>query len=421
MIACVPRCLMELVLSLLEPRDLSRTARVCTKWRSCSENDIVWKAYVLYEWDISTATAARIAYCPPHGTPEIAAYDGVQKEASWKIRCQELMRIRENKKKKRYDVIKLHGHTEPITATFCTVDFAFSCSRDKTIRIWVIATRICLHVLRGHTGSINQIHVDGDEVISGSEDGTIRVWSVQNGREKRCFRTTDHTGGASINVMKFICSHDRIFSGGPQGEVFVWDRVTGEPVKVLLMPFQNGASARPPVTCIDVGHNKMAVGLGNAVFIYDQASLSLTLKHGNVSLVRILREDKYVLTFSSCYVHIFNLRNGDLMQSYLIISSRVTPILETPGFFGKLVLETGYGEADMMDPGYLRMRRLFFSRICKYNESITIYFTTHACNKAYVGRVMFTFVDPTDGQLAVYDYAAISKSPPTRESRCVIS
>jgi len=63
-------------------------------------------------------------------------------------------------------------------------------SKDKTVRVWDIAHRECIAVLRGHTRPV--FGVEGSlqpeflgRVVSASGDGTIRLWGVKlTGREQ---------------------------------------------------------------------------------------------------------------------------------------------------------------------------------------------------------------------------------------------
>ncbi|AYV84911.1 MAG: hypothetical protein Hyperionvirus54_1, partial [Hyperionvirus sp.] len=155
MISSIPVCLFQFILSWLEAFDLSRTACVCTKWSVHSGSNTGWESCVLSRWDISIVTGRRIANCHPYEIAGRLIESENKREVDWRTRYRELMRIKGNWKMGKYNVIKLCGHTEPITAVCCNADFVCSASRDMTIRIWDISTRLCLHILRGHTGLIS--------------------------------------------------------------------------------------------------------------------------------------------------------------------------------------------------------------------------------------------------------------------------
>lgn len=57
----------------------------------------------------------------------------------------------------------------------------YTCSTDKTVRIWDMETGLCLRKLKGHTDFVNSCHPArrGPELIcSGSDDGTIIVKKI---------------------------------------------------------------------------------------------------------------------------------------------------------------------------------------------------------------------------------------------------
>jgi WD40 repeat protein len=52
-----------------------------------------------------------------------------------------------------------------------------SCSKDKTIRFWDLATGATVKVLRGHSEYVRTLLLLSDgRIVSGSDDSTMRVW-----------------------------------------------------------------------------------------------------------------------------------------------------------------------------------------------------------------------------------------------------
>jgi WD40 repeat protein len=57
--------------------------------------------------------------------------------------------------------------------------FLFTCSTDKTIRVWDMETGACVRKFRGHKDIVNSVHPArrGPQLVcTGSDDGTIMVW-----------------------------------------------------------------------------------------------------------------------------------------------------------------------------------------------------------------------------------------------------
>ncbi len=54
-----------------------------------------------------------------------------------------------------------------------------SCSKDKTIRFWDLATGMTVKVLRGHSDYVRTLLLLRDgRIVSGSDDSTMRVWRL---------------------------------------------------------------------------------------------------------------------------------------------------------------------------------------------------------------------------------------------------
>jgi WD40 repeat protein len=56
-------------------------------------------------------------------------------------------------------------------------------SKDKTVRLWDVASGAHLNTLEGHATSVNSVAFspDGTRVVSGSKDNTVRLWDAVSG------------------------------------------------------------------------------------------------------------------------------------------------------------------------------------------------------------------------------------------------
>ncbi|EFA74819.1 putative dynein regulator [Heterostelium album PN500] len=94
-------------------------------------------------------------------------------------------------------------------------------SRDKTIKIWELATGRCLQTYIGHDNWVRSIkfHPCGKYLISVGDDKSIRVWDIAQGR---CIKTINEAHSHFISCLDF-CSHNpHIATGGVDDIIKIW-------------------------------------------------------------------------------------------------------------------------------------------------------------------------------------------------------
>ena len=79
-------------------------------------------------------------------------------------------------------------HTSPVNCLLLLRDGRLaSGSDDKSIKIWIVAKRICILTLLGHTDSVLSFAAtEKCELISSSRDNTIKMWNLTSGQ---CLKT----------------------------------------------------------------------------------------------------------------------------------------------------------------------------------------------------------------------------------------
>ncbi|KIM28341.1 hypothetical protein M408DRAFT_23738 [Serendipita vermifera MAFF 305830] len=124
------------------------------------------------------------------------------------------------------------GHTERITGIAYSPDGlnVVSCSHDKTVRIWDVATGAPVgEPLKGHACGVKSIAYspDGRTIVSGSWDKTIRIWDAATGTP-----IGEPLIGHTSTVMSVAYSPDghNIVSGSEDSTIRIWDAATGAPV-----------------------------------------------------------------------------------------------------------------------------------------------------------------------------------------------
>ena len=79
---------------------------------------------------------------------------------------------------------------------FISGDYILSASRDKTIKMWEVATGYCVKTYTGHREWVRMVRIlpglDGSLMASCSNDQTIRVWSSETKECKMELREHDH-------------------------------------------------------------------------------------------------------------------------------------------------------------------------------------------------------------------------------------
>jgi platelet-activating factor acetylhydrolase IB subunit alpha len=106
-------------------------------------------------------------------------------------------------------------------------DFLISSSRDKTIKIWEVATGFNTRTLSGHTDWVRKARLspDGHWLASVSNDQSIRVWQYGGNYESRhdlrvhahvveCVDWAPAAAHAAISEMAGASSVRLIFSTG---------------------------------------------------------------------------------------------------------------------------------------------------------------------------------------------------------------
>ena len=121
----------------------------------------------------------------------------------------------------------LRGHDGDITAA--SFDYwsksLVSASADATVKLWDVATGLCIHTIRAHSQAVvdAQFSLSGDAIVTASEDHTSAVIATDTGliRHKLCGHKADVTR-ASFNARG-----SRIITASNDGTARVWNAIDG--------------------------------------------------------------------------------------------------------------------------------------------------------------------------------------------------
>jgi WD40 repeat protein len=134
----------------------------------------------------------------------------------------------------------LRGHTQGIMGVAFSPDgrWLASCSHDRTIRIWRVATGKLLHVLRGHQGEVAGVDFspDGKHLASVAWDKTVVIWDVTAGRgaptKSRTLRGDNSPALCLVyspDGQRVVTTYGRL----NDSEIKVWDTGTGRHLLTL--------------------------------------------------------------------------------------------------------------------------------------------------------------------------------------------
>ncbi len=121
----------------------------------------------------------------------------------------------------------LRGHEGDVYHTEFSPDgeILATCGRDRTVRLWDVATGATRRVLIGHSHEVNWVTFapDGRTLATAGEDRTVKLWDAATGREERTLSGHD----TEVVIAQFARDGRRLVSCDRKGTVILWDPATG--------------------------------------------------------------------------------------------------------------------------------------------------------------------------------------------------
>jgi ribosomal RNA-processing protein 9 len=122
----------------------------------------------------------------------------------------------------------LSGHKDGVTGlTICNEsNQLFSCSKDKSIKVWNLVDMCYIETLFGHQTEVTCIDIlQKDRVVTaGGMENIVRVWKIQE-ETQLIFNGT----GGSIDTVKKI-DNTHFVTGSDNGDVNIWGTLKKKPL-----------------------------------------------------------------------------------------------------------------------------------------------------------------------------------------------
>ena len=130
-------------------------------------------------------------------------------------------------------IATLSGHSDYVRSVHFSPDgkMLASGNSDNTVRLWDVASGQSIATLSGHTNWVWSVHFspDGKTLASGSGDNTVRLWDVASGQSIATL--SGHT--ESVYSVHFSPDGKTLASGSDDKTVRLWDVASGKSIATL--------------------------------------------------------------------------------------------------------------------------------------------------------------------------------------------
>ncbi|MTI21009.1 CHAT domain-containing protein [Fulvivirga sp. RKSG066] len=167
------------------------------------------------------------------------------------------------------------GHNASIKAVAFTKDgkYLLTGSRDKTVKLWEIASGRELRTYYGHESTINDIAIspDGKTFLTSSADKTARLWSIETGEQLQIFEGHKEL----LTAVDYHPRGKQVITAGYDNNAILWDVETAEQLATFKVNPDKGLGYGVDVVFSPDG-KKVVFGNDNkSATIYNLSTLEL--------------------------------------------------------------------------------------------------------------------------------------------------
>eukprot|EP01095_Lingulamoeba_sp_RSL-Kostka_P017810 TRINITY_DN9495_c0_g1_i1.p1 TRINITY_DN9495_c0_g1~~TRINITY_DN9495_c0_g1_i1.p1 ORF type:complete len:336 (+),score=133.52 TRINITY_DN9495_c0_g1_i1:85-1008(+) len=115
-------------------------------------------------------------------------------------------------------VDSIEGHSKKVNQLIQSGSFVWSCSHDRTIRLWNPESGQCLRLLQGHLGPVFNLFYALDNIWSASWDKSIMIWDAETQTFFKDY--TAHTD--AVSCICFVKETQTIWTGSWDKSIITW-------------------------------------------------------------------------------------------------------------------------------------------------------------------------------------------------------
>jgi hypothetical protein len=173
-------------------------------------------------------------------------------------------------------ISQIKGHKDTLYDACLTPDGKLlgTCSYDRQINLWTVATGKLLRTLTGHNGAVYELSFskDGSVLASASADATVKLWNVKTGERLDTLGQPE----SEQSAVAFLPDGSAVVAGGADRQVRLWQFVSRERPQINPLKYSRTAHESPIVKLAisPNGSKLVSASDGRELVLWDMAELT---------------------------------------------------------------------------------------------------------------------------------------------------